>query len=325
MRSCSAGLCGLASSLTLLCCLPGAALAVDDAAPQPAAAAARAAAAAKAGEAGGKPEQRSSWNAPAVMHSTVTSTRPLREEERIGDYAQPRWTAVRRFPTTSLYVVPAGNLQLEYRLESKLDVDRPEDVRTRSIYEAEIGLGHRLQLDVYLATEQHGHDQPILLRREQLELRYALADWGVLPGNPTIYAELIRQSAGPMAGELKLLLGGELAPRWHWGSNLIVERTFGLGFEHEYALTLAISRTLIDGVFSLGAEVKGELVDAQDRRFDPLAYEWLAGPSLQWCPVPQMHLDLVLLFGAETELGLGDAEDEVTWLAQPILIVGWEF
>src|SRR5256885_9936237 len=40
----------------------------------------------------------------------------LREEDRVGSYGQPRWTATRRVPNTRGYVVPEGKLETELRV-----------------------------------------------------------------------------------------------------------------------------------------------------------------------------------------------------------------
>ena len=51
-----------------------------------------------------------------------------------------------------------------------------------------MGFEPRMQLDLYLRTDQEGDDSEMLIG-QQVELRYALADWGKLWGNPTIYLE----------------------------------------------------------------------------------------------------------------------------------------
>ncbi|MCA9565315.1 MAG: hypothetical protein KC561_17575, partial [Myxococcales bacterium] len=132
-----------------------------------------------------------SWEAPAEYVSETHAERVLREEEPIGDYGQPRWTAHRRFPMTRVYVRPAGMIDFEWWLETKLNLSDTNDVRHRSQYEFEFGLGHRLQLDLYLATQQKGHDGAFELYQEKVELRWALADWGEIWGNPTLYWELV--------------------------------------------------------------------------------------------------------------------------------------
>jgi hypothetical protein len=295
----------------------------DEPVPQPAQSA--------ADQSGGKeprpPESwhKRSWEAEPVYETTVTAPRPLREEDPIGEYRQPRWTATRRFPTTRIYVIPEGTVQIEYWNEHKINLEDTDEVRVRSMYETEIGLGHRLQLDFYLETQQEGGwNAPIALSKEKIELRYALAPWGAIPGNPTFYIEYVRQSSGSPVGEAKLLLGGEIAQGWHWGSNLVFERELmGEAKAQEYALTLAVARTVVDERLSLGLEVKGETADEENYRFTFDKWEVLAGPSLQWRPVLPAHVDLVALFGTETEKEGGKTER--TPLAQPMLVVGWEF
>ena len=58
-----------------------------------------------------------------------------------------------------------------------------------------------------------------------VELRWALADWGKIWGNPTLYAEykFADEHWGPDVYEFKLLLGDQFAPRWHWGVNFVWE------------------------------------------------------------------------------------------------------
>jgi hypothetical protein len=242
----------------------------------------------------------------------------LREEERIGDYAQPRWTARRRFPTTRVYVVPAGKIGVEWWLQDKQSLSDKDGVRYRSLYELEFGLGHRLQLDVYLQTEQRGHQGEIQIGAEKVELRYALADWGQIPLNPTLYLEFVRNHAEPPAVEAKALFGEELAPRWHTGFNLVFEHALGGDLTNEYAVTWGLSYSVTDETFSIGGEVKLETVDHEGDRFSFDAWEVLAGPSLAWSPVPAMHLLLAPLFGSEHE------EGEDTPLLEATLIAGWE-
>jgi hypothetical protein len=246
-----------------------------------------------------------------------------REEERIGDYAQPRWSATRRFPTTRVYVKPAGQFGVEWWLETKLDLADTRQVRHRSQYELEMGLGHRLQLDLYLQTEQDGHHGPLAIAAEKAELRWALADWGVIPLNPTLYAEFVRQNGAPPKVELKALFGGQLAPRWHAGANVAFEHLLGADQTNEYALTTAISYSLMDSRFSLGGEIVLETVDHSGRRFTFDNWELLAGPSLAWAPVAPMHVLLVALLGNETELQASGSKSH-TPLFEPTLVLGWE-
>jgi hypothetical protein len=262
-----------------------------------------------------KDAREPSYAARAVVQPAAGS---LREEQRIGSYAQPRWSARRRFPGTRMYVVPAGTLGVEWWLEDKQSLAHGRDVRYRSLYEFEMGLGHRLQLDLYLQTEQSGHQRPLRIGAEKVELRYALADWGAIPLNPTLYAELTRQDAAPPLLELKALFGEQLAPRWHIGFNLVFEHLLGGDQRNEYALTTGLSYSLVDERFALGAEVKLETVDHSGARLAFDDWEVLVGPSLAWSPVAPMHVLFAPLFGTEREQGSD------TPLFEPTVVVGWE-
>jgi hypothetical protein len=265
-----------------------------------------------------------SYEAPAIYETVVKGRRLLHEDELIGEYRQPRWTAARRFPTTRIYVVPDGTLQFEWWFEGKWDLKGDNPTRMRSMYEFEFGLGHRLQLDLYLVTQQEGLNGPLRLYEEKGELRWALADWGVIPANPTLYVEAVRENGGPFKLEGKLLLGDQITSGWYWGANLVVEHELtGDERANEYTVTGAVAHSLVDQVFSLGLEVKGEMVDVDGARFAFDNWEILGGPSIQWRPTPPFHLDLVALFGAEFEKG--DDGSETTPLAEPTIVLGYEF
>lgn len=254
-------------------------------------------------------EPRASYELPAV---DVVGERGsgLREEEHIGPYSQPRWTARRSFTNTRVYVRPPGTAELEYWLRPTVD-DGETDIRT--LYELSIGLGHRLQLDLYLRNDTEGDDGETLLG-QQVELRYALADWGKIPGNPTLYGEWVGLEQRPDKFEAKLLLGDELAPRWHWGVNLVGEFETSGEREYEYQLTGGLSHTVVDSKLSLGVEGQVIAVDTKEDRGD---YDWayLLGPSVQYRPLPQVHVTFAPLVGL--------TEDSPDFRA--FLVIGYEF
>jgi len=265
------------------------------------------------------------WTMPSIeVHG---QRKPLlREEERIGAYKQPRWTANRVFPTTRTYVVPAGTLSFEYWNRFNTPTAGMDYRRVRAYYEVEIGLGHRMQLDIYLITQQQDYKGPSTIKKESIELRYALADWGQLPGNPTVYLEWSRQNGGPDALEGKLLLAGQIAPGWHAGGNLVVERALGDEFGHEYQISGGLSHTLIDEKLGFGLEGRIEFHDKKGSRFKEF-YDtaFLFGPSLNWHPVNNMRLLWVVLAGpAKGEL----QPASVTAYAGAVeswLVLGWMF
>ena len=255
--------------------------------------------------------------------TTVVGERAWDEQSTVGPYQQPKWTDRRRFPGVRLYVAPPGAATFEFWLEVKTPFGG--DSRVRTLYELAFGLGHHLQLDLYVRTQSEG-TQPMFIESERVELRWALADWGVLPGNPTLYLEWIRQTDGPNKAELKALFGGELSPRLFWGLNLFFERELW-GFEqgHEYGFTAGLTYSLRDSKLSLGGEARVELVDTRTTRFTPLGIELLVGPSVSWRPVPAAHVLLVWYVGPELSRDDGTAPFRAAFVMQPTLVGGWRF
>ena len=244
----------------------------------------------------------------------------LREEERVGDYAQPRWTATRRFPTTRVYVVPAGKMEFEWWFKAVSPLDDPVDghsIETR--YEWEMGLGHHLQLDLYLVGSQGAGYEAFSMNKEKIEVRWALADYGAIWGNPTLYVEWTHENGKDDALEGKVLLGGELAPKWHGGLNLVFERGLGGEKANVYEVTAGISYTLVDETLSLGLEGKAELEDLDGAR-GAFAQTYVAGPSLSWSPVPPARILFVPMFGLERS-----SDGKNTAIFEPLLVAGWTF
>ena len=250
------------------------------------------------------------WEMPAV---TVVGETPgaLREEDHIGSYDQPRWTADRRFTGTRTYVIPENKLEFEYWL--KPEVPRHGATEFQALYEVEIGLPHRFQLDLYHIEnwEAQGKNRST---GDSLEIRYAFADWGKIWGNPTFYIEYTFLENEPDRVETKLLFTGEFAPRWHWGVNLSFETAIAGIRDHEYEITGGISYTVIDEKFSIGAEFEGSLFDTKFNRLG-VTNDLKIGPSIQWRPLPQMHVDLAPLIGVTNESNA----------LKVYLVIGYEF
>jgi hypothetical protein len=256
-------------------------------------------------------EHLSSWEMPPTVVRALREGQ-LREEDLIGSYDQPRWTAKRLFPTTRVYVVPEGKLEFEHWTRAKVPESGKTNVETQ--YELELGLPHRFQIDLYYVTDKTGEEGDLEISEQKYELRYALADWDELWMNPTLYFEYVQRDAQADKVEYKLLLGDELGEGWHFGSNLVFEHELDGAGENEYELTSGISHTIVDEKFSLGAEMKAALVDEHSDRGD-YQKELEIGPSLQYRPLPQMHIDFAPLIG----IG-GDSR-----AADIYLVLGWEF
>jgi hypothetical protein len=262
-----------------------------------------------AGEGSAPAMHLGSWRMPAV---TVVGqpAAEQREEDRIGEDEQPRWTAHRRFPNTRIYVLPQG--QFEFEFWSRADVPDDGPTTMQNMYEVEMGLGHRVQLDLYVVSRNEGEGETFL--DQKFEVRYALADWGVIWANPTLYLEYVLRDQKQDKVEAKLLVGDELAPRWHWGVNGVFEAETGGDQEREYGLTLGLSYTVLDERLAVGVEARGNMTDAKGSRGD-YEEQALVGPSVQFRPIPNMHVDLAPLVGLTDE-----SPNLQNWVN-----VGWEF
>lgn len=238
---------------------------------------------------------------------------PYKDDELIGEYAQPRWTAQRLFPGTRVYVIPKGEFDVEqwFRFESP-KTGGPTTLTALS--EIEIGLPHRLQLDLYLIQQRDTGVAGSASTGNSIEMRYAFADWGRIWGNPAVYLEYTSQSGVPDKVEGKILLGDELAPGWHWGANLSVEQQTSGPRSTELQGTFGIGHTVIDRRLSLGAETRLGWTDQRGSR-GRYARDLQIGPSIQIRPLTQMHVDFAPLFGFT-----GDS-----MMRNVYLIFGWEF
>src|SRR5438132_6091040 len=136
------------------------------------------------------------WSQPApvttmpevvVTGSTNAETRPgwLGEEQYTGPYQQPEWTTERRFPGTRVYLQQQPwDVGFEQWVRYRDNKDGTKETRFQE--EVELGLPHRFQLDLY---ETWAIDQDRRANQDEYsaEVRYALADWGKIPLNPTLY------------------------------------------------------------------------------------------------------------------------------------------
>jgi hypothetical protein len=210
----------------------------------------------------------------------------------IGENRQPEWTAHRRFPTTRVYVLPPWQVEFEQWWRGKF----PRHGTSEHLFQTEIGIGlpYRFQLDLYQNIE-HASDGT-RYAGTQVEARWALAEWGRIPLNPTLYVEWKFNDSAPDAYEIKLLLGEQLAPRWQWGINLFHEQETGGARGTEWGFSQAVGYSSLDSRFSIGLETKFEHTTERGSRGDA-EIEFLIGPSIQWRPNPRMHLDLAPLFG----------------------------
>jgi hypothetical protein len=270
----------------------------------------------------------------------------LQDELPVGEYRRPMWTLHRPSPTTRIYLqVDSGEVEFEQWLDIRLDKKRSDpDDRVRMSTEFEFGLGYRLQLDLYANTifTRAGGASTLAIRSWAAELRYALADWGVIWGNPTLYFEYINWNAGQgdahadaasASWEVKLLLGDELGHGWRWGANFVYEATFNDAVR-EHAITYSLLKTIVDTLLSGGITAKFVYTAEVDTPGQPKSRdrELYVGPNIQVRLAPyktemesegkkvtvtrtKAHLDLEPLFGLTGE----------SKRAQVLIVFGWDF
>ena len=228
----------------------------------------------------------------------IVSASGLVEEDRVGPNEQPRWTTRRRFPTTRAYVLEPFQIEAETWWRGKF---RKNGEGTDHRFQQEIGIGlpYRLQLDIYESFEDP-HDGDFGHSAVQVEVRWALAKWGRIPLNPTIYVEHVANRGGPDAIELKLLLAEELGRGWHWAINFIYEQVTGGERDRELAISTAVSYTLLDDRLSVGLEIKFENASVAGARGDS-ENELLIGPSVQWILSPRVHVAFAPLIGVTSD------------------------
>ena len=246
---------------------------------------------------------------------TVTEERTgLREEELIGPYDQPRWTARRRFLETRSYVLPEGSFEVENW--NIIEQPRHGDIMIEQKYEAEIGLPHRLQLDLYGITNGTGNGKSLKFDEQDIELRWAWANWDVIPGNPTSYVEYKLMDNQPDHFETKLLFADDTPVRGlHWAANPVWEHTLGGRRDNSYEFNTGLSYTIKDEKFSVGLEEKLEYDDELGHRGLHQPAQLLIGPSFQVTPLKRMHIDFAPLAGVTKNSSKFKA----------LVIFGWEF
>jgi hypothetical protein len=222
----------------------------------------------------------------------ATATGDIAQEAPVGPYQQPEWTTQRAFSTSRVYVRPAGTLEFVQFWTPEFNDGEVEHAFREEI---EIGLPCRFQLDLYQNWGIAEGDA--FYKGSSVELRYALANWGKIPLNPTLYGEWNFNDDAPDVWELKLLLGQTFAHRWNWAGNLTYEHENGGGREREIQITSALTYAVIDQTLNVGIEALWERKTEAGSRSDP-EYEFLVGPSVNLRPTRHTFVTVAPLFGA---------------------------
>src|SRR6516225_2894534 len=224
----------------------------------------------------------------------------------MGEYTQPAWAERSRFSsTTSVYVLSpnemfAGNLwEADFRWHSKTLNDLTQEI--------DFGLSHRLEIGVENELGLAGSDAHET--SVTAEVRYAFANWNVIPLNPAISAEYIfgtgksvkdATSDGdlhrqPNAVAIRLLLGQNFGDHFGYGMNIGVEQDVSHDSGREFDISQSIAYGAMKGQFEFGAEMRYVHNTSQRRSGDK--NELVIGPTIGWKPTRQLRISAAPLLG----------------------------
>ena len=229
-------------------------------------------------------------------------------QELVGPYQQPRWSTRGRFSTdTEVYVIPPGLFFVD--ADYQMTIPRHGPSVHLFTQEFEVGLPSRFQFAYENNVEvREGQTQVTV---QSLEVRYALADWGRIPLNPTLFAEYKigvgkdyerqEETHGPVpplpdAFEVRLLLGEQFGRKFQWALNLFHEQQLGGEREWESGFSQALTYAIRDEYLKTGIEMQFLRRTDEASRAHPI-YECTVGPNFTWKPSPRTRLDLAALFG----------------------------
>jgi hypothetical protein len=258
-----------------------------------------------------------------AQEAVTTQTINVTGEEVPSSYgATPGFSRSRFSNLTQAYVLPPGAVfaGLIYQGDA-LKFNRPDHMLTQEI---EIGLPGRFGLAFENSIENHrGRTQE---RTASIELRYALADWNVIPLNPTIFVEYkygaghILHDEGPPAPlgkgeaeaflmehkplpdsfEVRFLFAQDFSNQVEWAANIFVEQEVGgdRGREVGFAQSLMFPILLPNERLKVGAEMQyTSFTDSGLREEGASSPRVVIGPTVAWKPSKNTRLDVSPLFG----------------------------
>jgi hypothetical protein len=247
-----------------------------------------------------------------------------------GAYQQPAWAdRSRSSATTDAYVLSPFNVYVGATLNA-VTPKHGKNVN-RLTPEIEIGLPHRFQAAVETDIAQTG--SRVENKFINLEMRYAFADWGKIPLNPTLFvewkfgtgnereteSEREEEGAGdeeadaspseeaergaestdhrrPDSLEVRLLLSQNFTEHVEWAFNGFWEQEVGLDREREIGFSQSLVYSHGTGRIKTGVEMQFIATTKKDTRDDP-SYSFVVGPSCAVQLTRHCRLDLAPLFG----------------------------
>jgi hypothetical protein len=236
-------------------------------------------------------------------------------EELIGPYVQPRWSTRGRFSAdTDVYVLPPFSFYVDLDYDGTFPrKGQPDHL---FVQEYELGLPYRFQVAWEFYQEAiNGHRQiPFTL----IEGRYAFADWGKIPLNPTLLAEFKWGTGKDYFGketdrgesedeesgtkstsnsyEVRLLLGQEIGKSVEFAANIFMEQNLSGDRERELGFSTAWSYALRGEALKVGLETK-YINESQPGKRHSARNIFQLGPAFTYKPSQHTRIDVAPLAG----------------------------
>jgi hypothetical protein len=252
--------------------------------------------------------------------SLVEPTIVVQDDELPSAYGAPGAFSRSRFSTlTNAYVLPPWGVFAGLIYEGDVFSEGPID--NLFTQEIEVGLPYRFGIAIENQIEHFNHETGN--ESFSIEGRWALADWGKIPLNPTLFAEYkfgtgkilheegpppppeeAEEAAGegppdrPDAYEFRLLLSEEIAKNVEWAFNLFFEKenTLDRGREWGFAQSVQVPILLPHERLKAGVEMQYKNFTVKDTRGSAQNI-FVVGPSFAYKPTARMRFDVAPLFG----------------------------
>jgi hypothetical protein len=252
-------------------------------------------------------------------------------------YGAPGGFSRTRFsPLTTAYVLPPWTFYVGSIYQGDAFRHGPPDHLFTE--EVEMGLPYRFGIAVESTFERfNGGGGPSTV---SVEGRYALANWGKIPLNPTLFVEykfgvgpIRHEEAPPPPGggeseagppqrpdayELRLLLAEEFGGRFEWAMNGFFEKenTGDRGREWGFAQSLVTPILLPREQLKVGVEMLYKNFTVKDTRGDPM-HTFVIGPTLAFRTTKNTRFDVSTLFGCTEDSPHLQVFGVFSWLLGP--------
>jgi hypothetical protein len=251
-------------------------------------------------------------------------------------YGAPGGFSRTRFsPTTTAYVLPPWTFYFGEIYEGDAFRHGPPD----HLFTQEIEMGLPYRFGVAAESNWERFNGGGGASSVSIEGRYAFADWGKIPLNPTVFAEYkfgvgpIRHEEGPMpppgeeesgppqhpdAYELRLLLADEFFNRFEWALNGFFEKenTGDRGREWGFAQSALTPVLLPHEQLKVGVEMEYKNFTVKDTRGDP-QHSFVIGPTMAFRTTKNTRFDVSTLFGCTDDSPAVQVFAIFSWLIGP--------